>query len=127
VLIVDDLEDNRDLLATVLRDAGFVVTTASDGIEALEVAAIEQPRVVVMDLAMPRMDGYEATQRLRNAEYGRDVHVIVFSAFDDPVSRARAEEVGADAFLAKPCAPRDLVAQIEGAFAAMQSPRAAAG
>lgn len=127
VLIVDDLEDNRDLFATVLRDAGFVVTTASDGVDALEIAAVVKPRVVIMDLAMPRMDGFDAIEALRREEHGRDVYIIVVSAFADRASRTRAMELGANAFLKKPLSPAELVEQIRLAVVELKSPRVAAG
>jgi CheY-like chemotaxis protein len=116
VLVVDDFDDNRELFATVLRQEGFVVTTAADGVEALEIAAREAPDVILMDLAMPRMDGFDAIERLRLEEHGRDALIVVISAFTDRASRVRAEEVGADAFLAKPCSPRALLAILEEAF-----------
>lgn len=130
VLVVDDLEDNRELFATVLRNAGIVVETADDGAAALEVAARECPEVILMDLAMPGMDGFEAIERLRRAEHGQTAVIIVISAFCDRASRKRAEEVGADAFLDKPCAPHVLLAAVDAAFAAFEaedSPTAAAG
>lgn len=127
VLVVDDLEDNRELFAAVLRARGIVVTTAADGVEALEVAARERPQVILMDLAMPCMDGFDAIERLRREEHGRDAYIIVISAFNDRSSRTRAEEVGADAFIAKPCDPRTLVAAVTAAFADGEPPRAAAG
>lgn len=132
MLVVDDIDDNLELFATVLCGAGFVVVTARDGAEALEVAAAERPLVVIMDLCMPGMDGFEAIEHLRREEHGRLAHVIVVSAHDDRASRTRAREVGADEFLAKPCAPRVLVERVREAFASSSpSPsavlRAAAG
>lgn len=130
VLIVDDNDDNRELFATVLRDAGIVIENAGDGAGALEIAARDRPDVILMDLAMPVMDGFEAIERLRNDEHGRSAYIIVISAFCDRTSRDRAEAVGADAFLAKPCSPKTLIAAVEAAFAtceAMDSPRRAAG
>ena len=117
VLVVDDTDDNVELFGAVLRREGFVVVTASDGAEALEVAAVERPSVVVMDLAMPHMDGFEAIRRLRLEPYGAAVHVIVVSAFADAASRARAREVGGDEFLAKPCHPQALVERVRAALA----------
>lgn len=126
-MVVDDSEDNRELFATVLRDAGFVVTTAADGIEALEIAAREKPDVILMDLAMPRLDGFDTIERLRLEEHGRAAAIIVVSAFNDRLSKTRALELGADAFLPKPCTPQDLVDEVEEAFASRLSPKAAAG
>lgn len=127
MLVVDDLEDNRELFAAVLRGEGFIVTTASDGVEALEIAARERPRVILMDLAMPRLDGYDTIERLRREDHGRAAHIIVVSAFIDPIGNVGAREIGADAVLGKPCRPRDLVALVNDAFAAFDVPTAAAG
>jgi CheY-like chemotaxis protein len=127
VLVVDDLDDNRELFATILRERGLVVTTANDGVEALDVVARERPDVILMDLAMPRMDGFEAIERLRRADFGCSAYIIVVSAFADRGSRLRAEAVGANAFLTKPCTPRALIEAIEAAFATLDGPRAATG
>lgn len=127
VLVVDDVEDNRELFAAVLRERGFVVTTANDGLEALDAAARHRPNVVFMDLMMPRMDGLDAIERLRLEDHGRAAFIVVVSALSDLSSRRRAQAVGADAFLSKPCAPRDLVALVERASADLHPPAAVAG
>jgi CheY-like chemotaxis protein len=127
VLIVDDHDDNRELFAAVLRDQGAVVTTATDGVDGLEAAARDRPDVILMDLAMPRMDGFSAIERLRLDEHGRHAYIIVISAFSDSATRTRIEELGADAFLPKPCDPRTLIAAVSAAFAGSGPPRAAAG
>jgi CheY-like chemotaxis protein len=127
VLVVDDHEDNRELFATMLRDEGIVVTTASDGVDALDLAAREKPDVILMDLAMPRMDGIEAIAALRREEHGRAAFIIVVSASCDRASRTRAEEAGADAFLQKPCSPRALLDAVNEAFGSIEPPKAAAG
>jgi CheY-like chemotaxis protein len=127
VLVVDDHDDNRELFSTILRDHDFIVTTAADGLEALEVAARERPHIIVLDLAMPNLDGFDTMVRLRLEEHGRAAFILVVSAFNDRASRARAKDLGADAFLAKPCAPTDLVAVVKAAVADLESLRAAAG
>lgn len=127
VLVVDDLEDNRELFAAVLRDAGFIVSLACDGAEALEIAARERPRVILMDVAMPGLDGFETIERLRLEEHGRAARIIVVSAFDDRVTRSRARDLGVEGFLGKPCAPSDLVARVKEAHAELDLRRAVAG
>jgi CheY-like chemotaxis protein len=117
-LVVDDVEDNIDLFASVLRREDFVVATARDGIEALAVAEAERPAVVITDLAMPIMDGFELVRRLREEEHGARMHVIVVSAFADPASRRAAAEAGADEYLAKPCTPAALVERVRAALEA---------
>lgn len=112
MLVVDDNEDNRDIYATTLRHAGFAVEVACDGSEALSVARRMKPEVVVMDLGMPVMDGWEAIRGLRDDPETKDTYVIVVSGFADSASRARAKQVGCDEFVAKPCLPRDLTERI---------------
>lgn len=112
VLVVDDNEDNRDIYAASLRHAGYEVEVACDGEEAVEVARRMRPSVVVMDLGMPGMDGWNAIAALRATPETRDVYVIVVSGFADTTSRKRAREAGCDEFLAKPCLPKVLVERI---------------
>ena len=127
VLVVDDHEDNRELFSTILRDAGFVVTTAHDGLAALATAARERPAVIIMDLGMPGMDGFETIARLRCEEHGRAAYILVVSALDDRATRARVAELGADAFQAKPCPPGVLLTRVEQAFTDPVPQRATAG
>jgi len=116
VLVVDDNEDNREIYATMLRHAGFEVEVACDGEEALAVARRFLPEVVIMDLGMPVMDGWEAIKALRADPDTKHAYVVVVSGFADSRSRARATEAGCDEFLAKPCLPRDLTAVITRAL-----------
>jgi CheY-like chemotaxis protein len=127
ILVVDDFDDNRELFSTILREHGFVVTTATDGLDALAVAAREHPHVILLDLAMPNLDGFDTMERLRLEEHGRAASIVVVSAFNDRLTRTRALELGADAFLAKPCTPAQLLAVVNEAIAKLESPRAAAG
>jgi two-component system cell cycle response regulator DivK len=112
VLIVDDVEDNRDLYATYFAVAGFRVATANDGEEALGMITREAPDAVVMDLAMPNLDGWEATRLIKANPRTAAIVVVVVSghAVGDAVRRARA--AGADEVLAKPCYPDQLVARV---------------
>jgi CheY-like chemotaxis protein len=80
VLVVDDAEDVRDMVALVLRDAGFVVRTAVDGLEALLGAYEMQPAVIVMDMTMPVLDGLEATRLIKATKATRDARVIAYTA-----------------------------------------------
>ena len=119
VLVVDDTDDNVELFSTVLREAGFVVVTARDGAEAVETAALERPDVVLLDLSMPGMDGFEAAVRLRALENGSRMSIIAVTALTDAGSRARAHAAGCDAFLTKPCVPSSLVRHVREACAAL--------
>jgi CheY-like chemotaxis protein len=112
VLVVDDVEDNREMYSEHLATEDFRVLTAETGDEAVRIARQERPDVVVMDIAMPGMDGIEATRLLRGDDRTRDVAVIMLSGHTTDEHRLRAQEVNADLFLVKPCLPRDLVLAI---------------
>ena len=102
VLVVDDEPDNRAVLRGMLEQLGFVVLEASDGIEGLQVFADAEPAIVLMDMRMPRMDGYEATRRIKASERGAHTPVIAVtaSAFEDDEAKVLA--TGVDAYVRKP-------------------------
>jgi len=103
VLVVDDDEDARTIYQQYLRHKGCRVVTARDGVSAVEKAQRHRPNVIVMDLAMPLMDGWEATARLKRAPLTRGIPVIVLTAVQMSGEKSRA--AGCDGFLAKPCSP----------------------
>lgn len=123
VLVVDDLEDNRELYSYGLEREGFAVQTARDGAEALELAVRMHPSLVVMDLAMPVMDGWEATRRMRRIPALADTPIIALTAFTDARTRAEAFAAGCDECLTKPYAPSDLAARVRSL---LHAPRALA-
>ena len=112
VLVVDDNEDNRDIYAASLRHRGYTVEVACDGEEALDIARRRRPALVVMDLGMPGMDGWDAIAALRATAETRHTYVLVVSGFADATSRKRARDAGCDEFLAKPCLPKVLLERI---------------
>lgn len=105
MLVADDSADARALYAEYLEFCGFRVETAADGEEAVRKAQAEWPAVILMDLAMPRVDGWEAIRRLRSDPATADIPIVALSAyaFGDEPDRARA--IGADLCLTKPCLP----------------------
>jgi two-component system, cell cycle response regulator DivK len=109
ILLADDTEDNRDLYGTVLSLAGWRVEFAEDGNEAVAKATSGQPAVVVMDLGMPGMDGWQATEIIKKQEQTRHIPVLALSGHVTTESRLRALAAGAAAFCAKPCEPATLV------------------
>lgn len=111
VLLVDDLEDQRELYRQYLEFAGYEVAVARDGFEGIDRALSADPDVVVMDLAMPGLDGFEATQRLRLLDRTRSIPVIALTAHST-LPREWAVRAGCDGYLAKPCYPDDLGAAI---------------
>jgi CheY-like chemotaxis protein len=110
VLVVDDDKDARTIYALYLRKKGCRVLTAADGLAAIVRALRHRPDVIVMDLAMPRLDGWAATRRLRARRATAETPIIALSA----VARGRegAHAAGCNAFLAKPCLPELLWCEI---------------
>ncbi len=113
VLLVDDAAATRDLYCAGLRHAGFDVQVAADGLEALARAVARRPDAVVIDVAVPGMDGWEVTRRLKAAAATRDIPVIAVTGSDPQRARARAAETGCAACLQKPCRPEDLREEVE--------------
>jgi PAS domain S-box-containing protein len=112
VLVVDDQQENRDLLEQMLVPVGFEIRTANDGAEAVEFCKKYSPHLVVLDLRMPVMDGFEATRRIR-AEHGSTVKIIALSAGVFAENQQMALDAGADMFLGKPFQESDLLEQIK--------------
>ena len=110
VLVVDDDFDARSIFSFYLRAVGCNVFVASDGRSALNKADELAPDVIVMDLAMPRLDGWEAIRRLRQSSWTREIPIIAVSAV--PLSRETAFEAGCDVYLTKPCEPDVLWTEI---------------
>jgi CheY-like chemotaxis protein len=106
VLVVDDDPDMVDAMLLVLRGAGYASRSAGNGRQALEAVAARMPALVLLDMLMPVMDGWQCARELR-ARYGRGVPIVVVTAAEH--ARARSEEIGADAALSKPFDVDDLL------------------
>ncbi|HMV50301.1 MAG TPA: response regulator [Blastocatellia bacterium] len=102
VLVVDDNVDNIALLSLDLRQEGYRVVTASDGEEAIRVASLMRPDVILMDIGMPLLDGLGATTKIREDEELRGIPIIAVTAFSTAGFRRAAYDVGFDGYLAKP-------------------------
>ena len=102
VLIVEDNEPSRDALARRLERRNFSVVTAKDGLEAVELARSAKPDVILMDLGLPGIDGWEATARLKMAKETQHIPIIVLSAHAMPNDRHQALAAGGDDFDTKP-------------------------
>lgn len=109
ILVVDDFDDNRAMYAEFLAYSGFVVDEAADGAEAVEQARRFLPDAVVMDLALPVMDGWEATRRIKADPNTRHIPVVAVTGHALAGHSRVAREAGCDAFLAKPCLPERLL------------------
>ena len=105
VLIVDDSPDARAIYGEYLRYAGYRVVTANNGEEGVAAARAEWPAVILMDLAMPQMDGWEAIRHLRADPLTSDIPIVALSAYAFGDAPQRAREAGADLCLSKPCLP----------------------
>ncbi len=108
VLVVDDFDDAREMYAEYLEFAGFQVETARNGAEAVEKAQDASPDIILMDLSLPVMDGWEATRLIKQDARTRDIPVMALTGHVLAVSENHAKEAGADEFVAKPCLPQDL-------------------
>jgi CheY-like chemotaxis protein len=113
VLIVDDLSDQRELYAAFLRYLGYRVEQAASGVEGIAKAVEAQPDVVIMDLAMPGLDGFEATRVLKAISITKRIPVVALTAHGDHLPGEWATLAGCDAYLRKPVLPADLAAEID--------------
>lgn len=107
VLLVEDHVDSRQMYAEFLRPE-FNVVEADDGVGALQLMQQQRPDIVVTDLALPRMDGFELVERMRADDRLRDVPVIALSGFSGAEYEGRARQAGSDLVLQKPCLPDEL-------------------
>jgi CheY-like chemotaxis protein len=112
VLLVDDFEDNRAMYAQFLTFSGFRVAEAQNGREALDRAAQLMPDLIVMDLSLPVMDGWEATRRLKGDPRTRGIPIIALTGHALGRHSEGAKDAGCDGFITKPCLPEDLLAEI---------------
>ena len=113
VLVVDDDPDNRDVLAEYLTFCGFDVVSACCGTDALSIARKVRPQVVLMDLAMPGLDGYETTRRMKADPLTNNAVVCAVTALALPADQQSARDAGCDAVFIKPIDVGLLVAEIE--------------
>jgi len=112
VLVVDDVDHGREIFAEYLEFRGFRVATAADGLEALEKAFELRPDVILMDLSLPGIDGWEATRRLKADERTQNIPIIALTAHALASAHEKAREVGCNAVVTKPCLPKDLEQEV---------------
>ena len=112
VLIVDDYPDAREMYSEYLQYSGFDVVEAQNGQEALQRAVDEQPDIILMDLSLPVMDGWEATRRLKADKRTAHIPVVALTGHALAGISEGARKAGCDAFVTKPCLPEDLVKEI---------------
>lgn len=124
VLVVDDFADNREMYARYLEFSGFRVLQAANGQEALDRAFEARPDLIVMDLSLPGVDGWEATRRLKQDARTKDVPVVAVTGHAFAGSSESAQQAGCDGYIMKPCLPTDLVAEIRRVLSGRSTKRA---
>jgi CheY-like chemotaxis protein len=112
ILVVDDYEDAREMYAEYLRFSGFRVAEARNGNEALEQAFTLKPDLILMDLSLPGMDGWEATRQLKADDRTRNIPVVALTGHALAGASEGAKRAGCDSFVTKPCLPDDLVVEV---------------
>ena len=112
VLVVDDQEDNRRILRDLLTSVGYEIIEAEDGEQAIIAGAVRRPDLILMDIQMPRLDGYDATRRIKADPTLRAIPVIVVTSYALSGDEERALAAGCDAYIAKPYSPRQLLARV---------------
>jgi two-component system cell cycle response regulator DivK len=112
ILVVEDQEDNRRILRDLLTSADFEIMEAENGEEALTAAAKQRPDLILMDLQLPIMDGYEATRRIKADPTLTHVPVIAVTSYSLSGDKAKARAAGCDDFVPKPYSPRQLLVKI---------------
>ena len=113
VLVVEDYQDAREMYAAYLSLSGYRVAEATNGIEAIEKTVELMPDIILMDLALPRMDGWEATKRLKLDPRTRHIPIVALTGHALAGHAEGARLAGCDAFVTKPCLPDQLVAEIQ--------------
>jgi CheY-like chemotaxis protein len=113
VLLVEDNEDNLVVYRTILEHVGYKVIEARDGEEGVTQARQQRPDLILMDISIPKIDGWEATQRLKSDEQTRAIPIIALTAHALEEDRQKAVQAGCDGYLAKPVEPRRVVQEVE--------------
>ena len=108
VLVVEDDANNLDVASRIIRASGHEALVAADGVAGLDLARVERPDAILVDLLLPRMDGWSLTRSLRTEPWAASIPIIAVSALALPSDRARAIEAGCDDFVSKPFAPAEL-------------------
>ncbi len=112
ILVVEDQEDNRQILRDLLSSANYEMSEAENGQEALDAVAKERPDLILMDIQLPIMDGYEATRRIKGNPATKDIPIIVVTSYALSGDEGKARDAGCDAYVTKPYSPRQLLAKI---------------
>ena len=121
ILIVDDEKDLVSLVSLHMRISGYEVLVACDGEKALAIAREEKPDLIILDLMLPKMDGWEVCKRLRKESRIGDIPVIMLTARSETGDKLKGFECGADDYVTKPFSPRELVARVKRVLARVKN------
>jgi len=112
ILVIEDQEDNRAILRDLLAAAGYEYLEAVNGLEGVAVAARERPDLILMDIQLPEIDGYEATRRIKSDPALRPIPIIAVTSYALSGDEAKARAAGCDDYVTKPFSPRALLAKV---------------
>ena len=112
ILVVEDQEDNRRIIRDLMASAGYELIEAIDGAAGVRLAATERPDLILMDIQLPVLDGYEATRRIKQNPELRAIPIIVVTSYALSGDDVKARSAGCDAYVAKPFSPRQLLGKI---------------
>ena len=112
ILVVDDSWTELTMIATPLRNSGFEVVTAVDGDEAVEKVLKERPQCIVLDVVLPKQNGFQLCRRLKNAEISKHIPIILLTSKNTPLDKSWGLRQGADLYVTKPFNADELVANV---------------
>ena len=112
VLIVDDVEANRYILKNVIFDMGHFPILAENGMQALKIVQRMKPELIILDIAMPQMDGFEVCRKIKENPFTRNIPIIFISAFDEPADIVKGFEIGCEDYIVKPFIPEVVKARV---------------
>lgn len=112
ILIVEDNQDSRELVVKILKNKGYQIIEAIDGVEALEKARVEKPDLILMDISIPKIDGYEVTKRLKSEEDFKDIPIVALTAHAMKGDREKFITAGFEGYISKPINVRELPGQV---------------
>jgi len=112
ILVVEDQKDDRQIIRDMLAGTGYAITEAEDGEQALAAVAKERPDLILMEIQLPSMDGYEAMQRIRTNPALLSIPIIAVTSYAPSGEEQKARAAGCDDFVPKPYSPRQLLAKI---------------
>jgi two-component system cell cycle response regulator DivK len=117
ILVVEDQEDNRQILRDLFATAGYELIEVGDGLAAVAAAKEQRPDLILMDIELPLLDGYEATRRIKANPELKGIPIIAVTSYALSGDEAKARAAGCDAYVSKPFSPRDLLAKVKAYLA----------